>query len=94
MLPDSPSARITRPELTGLAGPLLDRTVGCCQALLKPASVTAAEVSAIITVGENTGCRPSPSDELTRAFGRPLRQAEDPDLAVVLGTETEGARTA
>ena len=84
VLPDSPSARMTRPELTGLAGPVLDRTVGCCQALLKRASVTAAEVSAIITVGGSTRM-PAVADELTRAFSRPLRPAEDPDLAVVLG---------
>jgi len=84
VLPDSPSARLSRDELALLVAPLLDRTVECCRELLQRLDVPMQEVSAVITVGGSTRM-PAVTDALERAFGRPLRRAEDPDLAVVRG---------
>jgi molecular chaperone DnaK len=84
VLPDSPSARLSRPELTLLAAPLLDRTVECCRDLLKQLDVPVSELSAIITVGGSTRM-PAVAETLEHAFGIELRRADDPDLAVVRG---------
>src|ERR1019366_5312770 len=84
ILPDSPATRLTRAELTQLVSPFLDRTVQCCRELLNRLGVPVPEVSAILTVGGSTRM-PTVADALGRAFGRPLRRTEDPDLAVVRG---------
>jgi molecular chaperone DnaK (HSP70) len=84
ILPDAPATRLTRAELTQLASPFLDRTLQCCRELLNRLSVTVPEVSAILAVGGSTRM-PAVTDALRRAFDRPLRRTEDPDLAVVRG---------
>jgi molecular chaperone DnaK len=84
VLPDSPSARLSRSELTQLAAPLLDRTVECCRDLLKQLDVPVSDVSAIVMVGGSSRM-PAVAETLERAFGLPLSQADDPDLAVVRG---------
>jgi molecular chaperone DnaK len=84
VLPDSPSAHLSRSELAALAAPLLDRTVGCCRDLLKQRDVPSSEISAIVMVGGSTRM-PAVAEALERAFGIQLRRADDPDLAVVRG---------
>lgn len=84
ILPDASPARLTRQELTALAAPLLDRTMECCRGLLKRLDVAATDLSAVVTVGGSTRM-PAVTDLVERAFGCPVRRADDPDLAVVQG---------
>jgi molecular chaperone DnaK (HSP70) len=91
VLPDAPSARLSRAELDALVAPLLGRTVECCRDLLGRLDVKADDVSGAVIVGGSTRM-PAVSDTLTAAFGFPLRRADDPDLAVV-GGAPPGAST-
>jgi len=84
ILPDASPARLTRQELGALAAPLLDRTVECCRGLLKRLDVAASDLSVVVTVGGSTRM-PAIADLVGHAFGRPVRRADDPDLAVVQG---------
>ncbi|HTS96615.1 MAG TPA: Hsp70 family protein [Streptosporangiaceae bacterium] len=84
VLPDSPSARLSRPDLALIAAPLLDRTVECCTGLLKQLDVPAADLSGVVMVGGSTRM-PAVAETLSRAFGIEPRRADDPDLAVVRG---------
>ena len=84
ILPDAAPARLTRQELGALAAPLLDRTVECCRGLLKRLDVAASDLSVVVTVGGSTRM-PAVADLVGLAFGRPVRRADDPDLAVVSG---------
>lgn len=84
ILPDSPPARLSRGELGVLVTPLLGRTVECCHELLNRLDVATADISAVVAVGGSTRM-PAVTDLIERTFGRPLRRADDPDLAVVQG---------
>jgi len=84
VLPNAPSARLSRAELATLAAPLLDRTVECCRDLLQRLGVEARDISGAVTVGGSTRM-PAVAGALSAAFGFPLRRADDPDLAVVRG---------
>ena len=65
-----------------MAAPLLDRTVECCRGLLKRLDVIAHDLSVVVTVGGGTQM-PAVADLVGLAFGRPVRRADDPDLAVL-----------
>lgn len=84
ILPDASPARLTRRELAALATPLLDRTVECCRGLLKRLDVEATDLSVVVTVGGSSRM-PAVTNLVERAFDRPVRRADDPDLAVVQG---------
>jgi molecular chaperone DnaK (HSP70) len=84
ILPDASPARLTRRELGALAAPLLDRTVECSRGLLKRLDVAPGDLSVVVTVGGSTRM-PAVAELVGHAFGRPVRRADDPDLAVVQG---------
>lgn len=84
VLPDAPSARLSRAELAELVAPLLGRTVECCRDLLSRLDVETRDISGAVIVGGSTRM-PAVADTLADAFGFPLRRADDPDLAVVRG---------
>lgn len=84
LLPDTPAYRMTRAELARLAAPLLDRTIACCRQLLADLAVPAASLGSVMLVGG--GARmPAVAEAVLRAFNRPLRQVENPELATVQG---------
>ncbi|MDG4767542.1 Hsp70 family protein [Solwaraspora sp. WMMD406] len=84
LLPDTPAYRLTRAELAELAAPLLDRTIACCRQLLDELGVPPAGLGSVLLVGG--GARmPAVAEAVHHAFGRPLRQVEEPELATVLG---------
>jgi len=84
ILPGSPPVRLSRAELAVLVAPLIDRTMECCHELLKRLNIATTDISAVVTVGGSTRM-PAVTDLIERTFGRPLRRADDPDLAVVQG---------
>ncbi|GAA0802299.1 Hsp70 family protein [Spirilliplanes yamanashiensis] len=84
LLPDAPAYRLSRAELAEMAAPLLDRTVHAARHLLARLHVPADRVATVLLAGG--GARlPAAVDALSRAFGRPLRRMEDPELATVRG---------
>lgn len=84
LIPTAPASRLSRPELAALATPLVRRTVNCCRDLMKRLDVSTTDISAVLLVGGTTRM-PIVAEILDRELGRPLRQTEDPDLAVVRG---------
>ncbi|WP_175543456.1 Hsp70 family protein [Micromonospora pattaloongensis] len=84
LMPNTPAYRMTRDDLASLAAPLLDQTVACCQSLLDELVVGVSEVDAVLLVGG--GARmPAVIDTVRRAFERPLRHVDEPELATVRG---------
>jgi molecular chaperone DnaK len=84
LLPDAPAYRLDRRELAALAAPVLARTVACCRRLLARLDVPVPRVATILLVG-GASRMPAVVDVLAAEFGRPLRRAEEPELAVVRG---------
>ncbi|MFE1317776.1 Hsp70 family protein [Kitasatospora phosalacinea] len=93
LTPLGPASRVARTELDALIAPLLERTVACCQRLLADCGVRAKDVDAVLLVGGTTRV-PAVRALLAQRLGRPLRQVEDPDLAVVHGAAAWAARAA
>jgi hypothetical protein len=84
LMPHTPAYRLSRDELATLAAPLLDQTVACCQSLLDELVVGVGEVGAVLLVGG--GARmPAVVETVRRAFERPLRHVDEPELATVRG---------
>ena len=84
LIPTAPASRLSRPELAALATPMVRRTVNCCRDLIGRLDVSTREISAVLLVGGTTRM-PIVAEILDRELGRPLRQTDDPDLAVVRG---------
>jgi molecular chaperone DnaK len=83
-MPHTPPYRMTREELAVLAGPLLDRTIACCRHLLEELDFTVDDLDAVLLVGG--GARmPAVIETVERAFDRPLRHVDEPELATVRG---------
>ncbi|MFB7943977.1 Hsp70 family protein [Kitasatospora phosalacinea] len=93
LTPLGPASRVARTELDALITPLLERTVDCCQRLLADCGVRTKDVDAVLLVGGTTRV-PAVRALLAQRLGRPLRQVEDPDLAVVHGAAAWAARAA
>ncbi|MFD7729043.1 Hsp70 family protein [Kitasatospora phosalacinea] len=93
LTPLGPASRVARTELDALIAPLLERTVDCCRQLLADCGVRAKDVDAVLLVGGTTRV-PAVRTLLAQRLGRPLRQVEDPDLAVVHGAAAWAARAA
>jgi molecular chaperone DnaK len=84
LLPDAPAYRLDRAGLAAVAAPLLDRTVHAARHLLARLHVPADRVATVLLTGG--GARmPAVVEALSRAFGRPLRRVEEPELATVRG---------
>jgi molecular chaperone DnaK len=84
LIPTAPASRLSRAELAALATPMVRRTVNCCRDLIRRLDVSTADISAVLLVGGTTRM-PIVAEILGREIGRPLRQTDDPDLAVVRG---------
>jgi molecular chaperone DnaK (HSP70) len=84
LMPTTPAYRMTRDELAALAAPVLDRTVACCRELLDRLGVPVERINTVLLVGGGSRM-PAVTDTLARSLGRPLRRAEEPELATVRG---------
>jgi molecular chaperone DnaK len=84
VMDNAPSSRLSRAELEALAAPMLRETVDCCRKLLRRQGKTTADLSAVLLVG-GTSRMPIVASTVAADLGAPVRQTEDPDLAVVRG---------
>jgi actin-like ATPase involved in cell morphogenesis/energy-coupling factor transporter ATP-binding protein EcfA2 len=75
---------LTRSELETVAEPVIARTVTCCKDLLAGSDVPPEDLAGILLVGGGSRMPLVPAI-LSREFGRPINQSNDPELAVVLG---------
>jgi len=82
--PTAPPSRIRRSDLARLVAPTVARTVDCCHDLLRRTGVSLDEVDAILLVG-GVSRMPIVVESIESILRRPIRRAEDPELAVVLG---------
>lgn len=70
--------------LRELAAPWVEMTIRCCRDLLRAEGVAAGSLAGVLLVGGSSQL-PMVHEELSRAFGRPVSRAPDPQLTVVKG---------
>jgi molecular chaperone DnaK len=75
---------LTRPELNDAIGDLIEETVAECERMLTDAGLSFAAVDQILQIGGSSRI-PLSEERLLARTGRPVRLAEQPDLAVVKG---------
>ena len=75
---------ITRAELEGLIGPLVDATLGPCRMALADAGLATGDIDEIILVGGSTRV-PLVRQRVTGLFGRTPHSQLNPDEVVALG---------
>jgi molecular chaperone DnaK len=85
-LPDGATHRraVTRAELEGAIGDLVERTAGPCRQALRDASVGPEEIRQVVAVGGSTRV-PLVRRQMQAIFGRPPLVEIDPDEVVALG---------
>jgi Hsp70 protein/WD40 domain-containing protein len=74
----------TRDRLEKLAAPVIERTIDCVRAMLAGTGTAIGDVTEVLLVGGATQM-PMVESAVVAAFGRPVRSAMDPQLAVVQG---------
>lgn len=84
LMPTTPAYELDRSQLALLAEAVLERTVKCCADLLARHKVHPDTISAILLVGGGSRM-PAAAEALTKAFNRPLRRVDEPELATVQG---------
>jgi actin-like ATPase involved in cell morphogenesis len=75
---------INASEFRALIEPVIRDSITCCRELLRSSHHEADDLAALLLVGGGTRM-PFVTDALREAFGRPIRHAEDPELAVAHG---------
>jgi len=80
---------LTRARMEQLVGDLIDRTAGPCQAALKDAGLTAADINEVILVGGMTRM-PAVQDKVEQIFGKKPLQGVNPDEVVAIGAAVQG----
>jgi len=76
--------RFSRKEFEALVAPHLERTLDCCDTLLRGQDIEWSGISRILLVGGTTRI-PLVARALGERFERPVRSVEDPELAVSFG---------
>jgi molecular chaperone DnaK len=76
--------KLTRAKLESLVGDLIKRTMKPCQAALKDAGLTKADIDEIVLVGGMTRM-PKVVEEVTAFFGKEPHKGVNPDEVVALG---------
>jgi molecular chaperone DnaK len=82
--------KITRAKLESLVDDLIVRTIGPCEAALKDAGVTAAEIGEVILVGGMTRM-PKVIEAVKKFFGKEPARNVNPDEVVAIGAAVQGA---
>lgn len=75
---------ITKDAFNQLIGPLVERTVTCCNNALKDAGIAAQKVDAVVMVGGSTRV-PLVKETISRLFGKEVYDKLNPDEVVALG---------
>jgi len=76
--------KLSRSKLESLVEPLIQRTVGPCQAALKDAGLKASEIDEVILVGGMTRM-PKVIETVKQFFGREPHRGVNPDEVVAIG---------
>jgi len=84
------NSKMTRSQLEGLVGPLIDRTVDPVRKALKDAGLQAKEIQDVILVGGMTRM-PKVTESVKSIFGRDPAKSVNPDEAVAIGAAIQGA---
>lgn len=84
------NSKMSRSQLEGLVGPLIDRTVEPVRKALKDASLQAKDIQEVILVGGMTRM-PKVTESVKSIFGRDPAKSVNPDEAVAMGAAIQGA---
>jgi len=76
--------KLTRAKLESLVGDLIARSMKPCQAALKDAGISKAEIDEVVLVGGMTRM-PKVIEEVTKFFGKEPHKGVNPDEVVALG---------
>lgn len=83
------NTKMTRSQLEGLVGPLIDRTVDPVRKALKDANLQAKDIQDVILVGGMTRM-PKVMEVVKGIFGRDPAKSVNPDEAVAIGAAIQG----
>ncbi|KAF1344155.1 putative mitochondrial Hsp70 chaperone [Delphinella strobiligena] len=84
------NSKMTRAQLEGLVGPLIDRTIEPVRKALKDANLQAKDIQEVILVGGMTRM-PKVTESVKSIFGRDPAKSVNPDEAVAIGAAIQGA---
>lgn len=84
---------LNRTRFDAMVAPLVAGTIECCQRLLARHDLDTGDIASVLLVGGVTRM-PIVAETLQRQLGRPLRHAEDPELAVAVGAARQQLRAA
>jgi len=76
--------KLTRAKLESLVGDLIKNSIKPCQAALKDAGLTAADIDEVVLVGGQTRM-PKVVEEVTKFFGKEPHKGVNPDEVVAMG---------
>lgn len=80
---------LTRHEFNSMIAPFIEETIDCCDQLLRSAGMRWEQVNQVLLVGGS--CRiPYVQEVITKAFGYPPLQVDDPELAISIGAAIYG----
>jgi molecular chaperone DnaK len=82
--------KITRAKLESLVDDLIARTIGPCEAALKDAGITSADIGEVILVGGMTRM-PKVIEAVKKFFGKDPARNVNPDEVVAIGAAVQGA---
>ncbi|KIW05928.1 hsp7-like protein [Verruconis gallopava] len=82
--------KMTRSQLEGLVGPLVERTIEPVRKALKDAGLQAKDIQEVILVGGMTRM-PKVIETVKNIFGREPAKSVNPDEAVAIGAAIQGA---
>jgi molecular chaperone HscA len=75
---------ISKSTFNKLIQPLVDKTIVCCQAALKDASLKVKDIDVVVMVGGSTRV-PLIKESIGQFFGKPVNDTVNPDEVVALG---------
>jgi Fe-S protein assembly chaperone HscA len=80
---------LSRADFERMAGPLVERTLKCCESALKDAKLDPSAIDAVVLVGGSTRT-PLVRRRVQELFGREPLWSVDPDLVVAMGAAVQG----
>jgi molecular chaperone HscA len=82
------SFSLSKEEFEQLIGPLVSRTLHCCQKALQDAGLTTNDIDEVVMVGGSTRV-PLVKQQVAAFFGKPLNDTLHPDEVVALGAAVQ-----
>jgi molecular chaperone HscA len=82
------SFSLSKEEFEQLIGPLVSRTLHCCQRALQDAGLTTNDIDEVVMVGGSTRV-PLVKQQVAAFFGKPLNDTLHPDEVVALGAAVQ-----